>query len=56
MRAWQQSARSGEEHPVDGGYRRTARFAAKDREFVPQDDDFEFLELLRPKTQGDELE
>jgi hypothetical protein len=56
MRAWQQSAHRGEEHPVDGAYRRTARFTPKDRDFVPQYDDFQFLELLRPKAQGDELE
>jgi hypothetical protein len=46
LHAWQHSARSGEEHPVDVGDRRTTRCSPKDREFVPQDDDFEFLKLL----------
>jgi hypothetical protein len=32
---------------------RTARGAPKDREFVAQDDDFEFLKLLRPSAQSD---
>jgi len=54
--AWQQSAGSGDEHPVDGGHRGTARFRPKDREFVPQHNDFEFLELVRPNDEGDELE
>ena len=55
-RARQQSAGNGEQHPVDGGDRRTARGAPKDREFVPQDDDFEILELLRPSAQSHEFE
>ena len=46
----------GEQHAVDGGDRRTARFALEDREFVPQNDDFEFLELLRPNEKPYELE
>jgi hypothetical protein len=36
--------------------RPTARGASKDPEFVPQDDDFEFLELLRPRSQSHEFE
>jgi hypothetical protein len=56
LRAWQQSAGSGEEHTVDGGYRRAARVAPKDCEFVPQDDDFEFPKLLRPNAKNHEFE
>jgi hypothetical protein len=54
-RARQQSAGDGEQHAVDGGDRRSPRLPAKNREFVPQDDDFEFLELLRPDAQGHEF-
>ena len=51
-----QPAGDGEQHTVDGSNRRTACGAPEDREFVPQDDDFEFLELLRPNAKHHELE
>jgi len=54
--AWQHAARSREEDPVDGSDRRTAGCPPKDREFVLQDDDFEFLELLRARAQSCEFE
>jgi hypothetical protein len=41
---------TGEEHPIDVGDRRATRCSPEDREFVPQDDDFEFLEFLRPNA------
>jgi len=34
----------------------TARLAPQDRQFVPQHDDFELRELLRPNAQGNQLE
>jgi len=54
--AWQPSAGSGEEHSVDGGHCGTARPSPKNPEFVPQHDDFEFLEFVRLNDQGDQLQ
>jgi hypothetical protein len=56
MRAWQQPARRGQEHAVNGGGRRSARGTPKNREFVPEDDDLEFFEVLRPRVQSYEFQ
>jgi len=35
--------------------RRTAGSSPKDGEFVPKHDDFQILEIIRPKAQGSKL-
>src|SRR5262245_12232855 len=54
--ARQESAGGAQEQAVNRSHRRTARFPAKDREFVPKHDDLEFHELLRPNPQCHEFE
>ena len=56
MRARKQPARRGQEHAVDAGGRRSAPGTPKNREVVPQDNDFEFLELIGPRAQRHECE
>ena len=56
MRAWQHPARRGQEHAVDDGGLRPARGPPKNGQFVPQDNDFERLELIRPRAQRHEFE
>jgi hypothetical protein len=56
MGARQESAGGAEKQAVNRAYRRTPRFPTKDRELMPQHDDLEFLELLRPNAQHHEFE
>jgi hypothetical protein len=54
--AWQQPGRRGQEHAVDGGGPRPVRGTPKNGEFVPKNDDLEFLEVFRPTVQRHEPE
>ena len=54
-RARQESAGGAEKQAVNGADRRTSRLSAKNRDFVSQHDDLEFLQLPRPNAQGDQL-
>src|SRR6266446_8123486 len=53
--ARQEPAGRREEEPVGPRHRRTAGSSPEDGEFVPQHDDFQFLEIVRAKAQGSEL-
>jgi hypothetical protein len=44
-----------EEEPVGPRHRRTAGSSPEDGEFVPKHDDFQLLEIVRPKAQGRKL-
>src|SRR6266849_3919827 len=50
--ARQEPAGGREEEPVGPRHRRTAGSSPEDGEFVPKHEDFQFLEIVRPKTQG----
>src|SRR2546422_3496109 len=54
--ARQEPAGRREEEPVGPRHRRTAASSLENGEFVPQYDDFQLLELIRPKAQGSELQ
>src|SRR5262249_49202142 len=54
--ARQESAGGAEQQAVNRGDRRTPRFPTKDRELMPQRDDLEFLERLRPNAQNHAFE
>jgi hypothetical protein len=42
--------------PVGPRHRRTAGSSPEDGEFVAKHDDFQFLEIVRPKAQGRQLQ
>jgi hypothetical protein len=56
LRARQQSTRRGQEHAVNGRGRRSALRTPKNGEFVPKNNDFEVLELTRPRAKRHEFE
>src|SRR4029453_5131488 len=50
-----QGATGGEKTGVNDPDRRTSRLPATHRDFVPQPDDLEFLQLARSNAQGEQL-
>jgi hypothetical protein len=54
--ARQEPASRRQEQPVGPCHRRTAGSSSEDGEFVPNHDDFQLLELVRPETQGSKLQ
>jgi hypothetical protein len=54
--ARQEPAGRREEEPVGPRHRRTAGSSPGDGEFVPKHDDFQLLEIVRPKAQGSKLQ
>jgi hypothetical protein len=52
----QQPAGRCEEEPVGPRHQRTAGPPPEDGEFVPKHDDFQVLEIARPKAQSSELQ
>ena len=54
--ARQEPASSREEEPVGPRHRRTAGSSPEDGEFVPKHDDFQLLEIVRPKAPGSKLQ
>ena len=48
--------RRREEEPVDRRQRGTLTLSTENGEFVPEDDDFQLFEVVRPNAQGNELE
>src|SRR5882672_12007681 len=52
----QKPAGSREEEPVAPRHRRTAGSSPEDAEFVPKHDDFQLLEIVRPKAPGSKLQ
>jgi hypothetical protein len=54
--ARQEPAGGREEESVGQRHRRTAGSSSQDGEFMPKYDDFQFLEVVRPKAQGSKLQ
>jgi hypothetical protein len=54
--ARQDPARSRQQQPIGGPEGWSTDLAAQNRQFMAQHDDLEFLELCRPKQQGNKLQ
>src|SRR5713101_3957465 len=54
--AWKEPAGGREEEPIGPCHHRTAGSSPEDGDFVPKHDDFQLLEIVRPKAPGSKLQ